>query len=706
MDYINENIELLDLFEVDFLQKIQDDFSKAFGFGAITLDLEKSVTKATNFTDFCVKYTRNSKIGCQNCINCDLAGGNCAVQTSGPVIYACHAGLTDFAVPIMLNDKHLGSILCGQVLTEAPDIERCKKLAKEYGIDEDEYIEALKKVKIVPIETIEAAAKSLYIIANNISEIAHKNHSLRNLSQKEILIRNLTNVICSTTDIDTIYSIACGAVAKFFAVQRVYIVELTEDNIVLKKEYLSQISKSQFKTLSPVENKLRADFWWQSLKNNNKNAFQYSDIKEGIDLPENLELFDVAFKRKNGIAAIIEKTDKRCLMFIAEELVTNKKWSAQDLEFLYTVAKQLKVSLNQARLYNKLKDAAAQTKAILDNIPFPAWLKDSEGRYIAVNEVFSKLKYLSGKEVVGLTDRDLFSPEAALEKRSEDLKVLETKEAFNVEKKVKLNNKDRWINVCKMPVYGEDGEIYAIAGVMRDTTDEKEVAKVESEFISMVSHELRTPLTSIRGSLELMLNGLSGEINNKMKGLLTIADNNSLRLNNLINDILDIKKIEEGKIDFIMEPFEFKEIFNDTLNAIDSYAKTLDIEIKIDNKVPDAKIYSDKCRLMQVLINVISNAIKFSKTEKFIDISIEESKEHFITLSVTNYGTEIADDMKDKVFQKFSQLDCSLARSKGGTGLGLNIAKILIESMHGGIDFCSKNGATTFYIDVPKIVNA
>lgn len=172
-----DNLKLTDLIDVKTLQDIQDGFSNATGMAALTTDENGvAVTKGSNFTQFCMDLNRNSRIGCQRCEQCDKQGGEGTMRTGRAMAYSCHAGLVDFAAPIMLNGKFIGSFIGGQVLPEPPDEDKFRRYATEVGVDPDEYIRALRKVKIVPRQQIDMAADFLCTIANVLSKIAYSSY--------------------------------------------------------------------------------------------------------------------------------------------------------------------------------------------------------------------------------------------------------------------------------------------------------------------------------------------------------------------------------------------------------------------------------------------------------------------------------------------------------------------------------------------------
>lgn len=169
-----EHLTLLDVIDKGTLQSLQDAFANATGMAALATDDTGAVTRLSNPTEFCMKYTRKSRIGAERCNQCDLRGGEEASRTGRPSVYYCHGGLVDFAAPIIVNGKHIGSLIGGQVLTEAPDEDKFRKIAREIGVDPDDYIAALKKVPIVPKEKVDAAAELLYQIANSLSEAGYQ----------------------------------------------------------------------------------------------------------------------------------------------------------------------------------------------------------------------------------------------------------------------------------------------------------------------------------------------------------------------------------------------------------------------------------------------------------------------------------------------------------------------------------------------------
>lgn len=188
--------ELLKIIDTDLLQKVLDTFSKTTGMATIAVSYSsENLTKPSNFTDFCNKYTRGTSLGKKRCEECDLKGGETSQKTGKPSVYYCHAGLMDFGAPIVINDKLIGSVLGGQILPHKPEnIDKFREIAREIGVNENEYINALNKVKILPEDQIRAAAELLFIIVNELANSWTKQYKIAKHSKKiKSIIENVTN---------------------------------------------------------------------------------------------------------------------------------------------------------------------------------------------------------------------------------------------------------------------------------------------------------------------------------------------------------------------------------------------------------------------------------------------------------------------------------------------------------------------------------
>jgi len=258
------------------------------------------------------------------------------------------------------------------------------------------------------------------------------------------------------------------------------------------------------------------------------------------------------------------------------------------------------------------------------------------------------------------------------------------------------------VSYTSTPIVKGDKLLGAVV-TFQDITERKRIDKMKNEFISTVSHELRTPLTSIRGSLGLISGDVVGELSIKARELLKIADNNTERLLLLINDILDIEKIESGKMGLKFKEVELKQFIEKALNFNIAFGSEYNVIYELKQCPEGLRILADEERLMQAMNNLLSNAVKFSPVGGIVEISVQHRGEQ-IRISVKDHGPGIPEDFHEHIFEKFTQSDASNTRAVGGTGLGLNIARSIIEEHNGSVSFNTELGiGTTFHIDLPEI---
>ena len=223
--------------------------------------------------------------------------------------------------------------------------------------------------------------------------------------------------------------------------------------------------------------------------------------------------------------------------------------------------------------------------------------------------------------------------------------------------------------------------------------------EVKSKFLSTVSHELRTPLTSIKASIDLINSGLIGSVPDNIVPILHIAGKNSKRLADLINDLLDVQKIEAGEMLYNFSDVNVRLLVLESVEANKGFADQLGIGIECAFPENDAFVDGDEARLMQVMANLLSNALKFSPKGKSVAVSVQNNGGK-VRISVKDSGIGIDNRSRELVFGKFTQVDSSDQRQVGGTGLGMHISKQIVERHSGHIDFSSELGhGTTFFVE-------
>ena len=326
------------------------------------------------------------------------------------------------------------------------------------------------------------------------------------------------------------------------------------------------------------------------------------------------------------------------------------------------------------------------------------FVADADGRLQRVNPAFS--------DVLGYAETELLSKPLTSFVHADDLKAtLDALDRLAAEDPMRdfetrvecADGSIRWLSWNA----AYDPEHDAIYGSAHEVTEHKEVDRLKDEFVSVVSHELRTPLTSIRGSLGLALNddGLSAQLEH----LLGIAEENCERLELLVDDILDIQKIESGDLDFHPESVAPAEVLAEVAQGNDSFADQFDVTLETRAALGDERIFVDPDRLFQILTNFTSNAIKYSPEGGTVTLAAQPIAEgDAVRLSVTDRGEGVPESFRDKLFERFAQADASTTRRRQGTGLGLSIARALTEQMGGEIDFITETGeGTTFFVDFP-----
>jgi len=360
---------------------------------------------------------------------------------------------------------------------------------------------------------------------------------------------------------------------------------------------------------------------------------------------------------------------------------------------------------------DSLRKSEAKNRALLNIIPDTIIRLDAQGYCLdfipavvessdLLSEIISDLTEGNPQTIVGQPIDRFLPVEAVISLKAHITETLETGKVSVFEYQTFSLQREQQDYEVRVMV----SDLEEVLVIIRDITDRKRMERLKNEFVSMVSHELRTPLTSVKGSLGLIMGGAVGDVSPQVKALVDIALKNSERLILIINDILDIEKIESGKMDFKMQTLDLSELVNQAILANQGYGDQFKISYILDQKLTDVQVYGDSDRLNQVLLNLLSNAAKFSPPHSSITITIDTPKTDWVRISVQDQGAGIPESFRGRIFQKFAQADSSDTRKKGGTGLGLSISKAIVERHQGQIGFfCPESGGTIFYFDLPQV---
>jgi PAS domain S-box-containing protein len=356
-----------------------------------------------------------------------------------------------------------------------------------------------------------------------------------------------------------------------------------------------------------------------------------------------------------------------------------------------------------AKQNTRLSQANDELASLIRSSPIAIYATDAEGKVTMWSPAAERLSGFSAEECLGRAlpivpqdlraeDRDLVRRVCSGERLSNIALTRQRKDGSMVELSVSMGLLTDESCVPR-------GVISLAENVTEEISQRRKVERMQSEFVATVSHELRTPLTSIGGSLGLVASGAAGAVSERAARLIDIANNNTQRLIRLVNDILDIEKLQFGHMMFHFGPVAVEELVAQTITANLPYAASFGIELRRDGPSVDVCIKADPDRLTQALTNLISNAVKFSPLGAVVDIRTALTAQG-VRISVADQGPGIAEEFRPRIFQRFAQADASNMRQKGGSGLGLSIAREIVLRHDGQVSFDTEIGkGTTFHLD-------
>jgi PAS domain S-box-containing protein len=379
--------------------------------------------------------------------------------------------------------------------------------------------------------------------------------------------------------------------------------------------------------------------------------------------------------------------------------------------------------ITQVKLLERdLQQSSARLQAVIDGIDYAIFAADEQGILRLVNRGTERILGYSVDEMVGRPVTEL----AARFANADELRARASRLAKHYGRQVSemeiislpLPNDgpfgQEWTHkrpeggsiTLAFSVYSltdSSGRFNGVVALARDITQIKALERMKNEFVSTVSHELRTPLTSIRGALGLVAGGATGVLPEKAAELVSIAHRNSERLVRIINDILDVEKIESGKLSMTLAPVDAAALMQQAVETHASYGEKYGVRYVLKEVPEGLRVLADADRLMQVLANLMSNAAKFSPpgSEVWLKAEVLPAKARF---TVRDFGMGIPEAFRARVFEKFAQAENTDSRRYDGTGLGLNITRKLVEAMNGSIGFETREGqGTTFTFEVPLV---
>jgi PAS domain S-box-containing protein len=356
-----------------------------------------------------------------------------------------------------------------------------------------------------------------------------------------------------------------------------------------------------------------------------------------------------------------------------------------------------------ARDVTEEKLAEEKFKLAVEACPGGMLMADRTGLIVMANTEVEKLFGYRREELIGQSV-ELLIPERVRAQHFEDRCSYAAKpeaRRIGLNRDLSGRRKDGSefpVEVALNPIHSRRGLL--ILSVIVDITERQRLDRLKSEFVSTVSHELRTPLTSISGSLGLLMGTAAGELPERALRLLWIAQSNSQRLVKLVNDILDIEKLESGQLNFKFRLVDLRPLVEQAIEANAGFADTYLVRLRHEIGA-EGEVWVDPDRLSQVITNLISNAIKFSPPDGEVVVAVERRGNAW-RLSVRDQGEGIPAEFKSHIFERFAQADGTNTKKKGGTGLGLSIVKEIVGRLGGEVGFSdAPGGGTVFYVDLP-----
>jgi PAS domain S-box-containing protein len=360
------------------------------------------------------------------------------------------------------------------------------------------------------------------------------------------------------------------------------------------------------------------------------------------------------------------------------------------------------VELEEAR--RQIEASGRKLTLFFERAPIAVLELDAQGIVQEVNHAAELLFGYAAAELVGRPVKQLVLPRYQEDFERDWGKLVVTREPV-MGLKLRNPRRDGITVVCEWtvtPLVNREGQLLSVIAQGRDVTAQLEAERMKKEFTSTLSHELRTPLTSIIGSLQLVNAGVLGDVPKEVGELTEVAERNGQRLLDLINDILDIEKIESGKLALNPQLLRVDELVREAMLLNKGFAERFKVRFEAKGELSTNTVTADHKRLLQVMTNLLSNAAKFSPEGEVVEISTEEVAD-WLRIGVHDRGPGIPEGFRSRIFGRFNQADSTTSRQKGGTGLGLAICKRLIEMMHGRIGFEDRDGGgSTFWFELPR----
>ncbi len=708
---------LADLLDRDQMQTLMDSYCDAVGISAAIIDLEGGVFVQSRWQPICVEFHRVDARTCARCLESDTVMANQLREGEQFTLYRCRNGLTDTASPIVIGGRHVANVFIGQFLLEAPDEELFRRQAREFGFEEAAYLAALSRVPVVPKEKLPAVLKYLTTCAQFLAETgleriqgkAHEadllkwaeelngaNQAMRQQREAALSLAEDANEARATAErvrealllkdsaVDSAASgivfVALDGMLTFVNPSALRMWGYEQESQVLGKP-LAVFLKSAGEALAVCRSALEKGVW---------NGELVACRSDGSDFVVQVS------------ASVVKDRNARpiCLMVSLVDVTESR------------------------RIHEILDRKQKNLEAIFDATPLGMLLVNDRMQVTRANDV---IRQMSGKGYASIIDRDACQTLNCLHAvkfadcpgvtpscdccslRDLVSRSLASEESIrSVEIQPALNDDDQarpWFSVSVVPVNIDGGRHVLLA--LHDITDRKRAEEelkrtmeLKAQFVSTVSHELRTPLSSMKEAVIIVLDGIAGKINKDQRHFLDIAKRNIDRLSRLIDDVLDFQKLNAGKMKLNMQENAIAGAVNEAYNTMRPHAAKSGVHLAIELQTDLPRAVYDNDRMIQVLINLVSNAIKFTPPGGRVRVSAHRQEEYLV-IKVSDTGYGIPKEELSKIFDRFYRV-LRPGKEIKGTGLGLAIVSKIVAAHGGRIDVESElEKGTTFTVFLP-----
>ncbi|MEP6517642.1 PAS domain S-box protein [Microcoleus vaginatus] len=534
-------------------------------------------------------------------------------------------------------------------------------------------------------------------VAKHLEEVRQEAEAaLLQKSRKEHLLWRITQGIRQSLDLNAVLNTAVTEIRQTLQTDRTAIYRFNPDwsgDFVVES-----VGEGWVKLIGSDVQKNCADTYLQETHGGrfrNNEIFVINNIYSAEIQPCHIELLEQLQAKSYAVFPIFLRETLWGLLAIYQNAAP-RQWQSWEIELLEQIASQLSIAIQQSKLYRQLKielqerkqaeatirEAERRWRSLLDNVQLIVVGLDIEGNVNYVNPFFLKITGYTNPEILGKNWFENFLPPPL----QESVKVVFSEvlahnyhpyyQNFILTK----SGEERFIAWNNTMLQDSEGHIIGTISIGEDITERQRLEQIKNEFIGIVSHELRTPLTGIQMSLGLIKSGVYDKKPEKSRRMIEIAFLDTNRLVNLVNDILDLERLDSGRAIVEKTVCKAADLMQQAVDSIQALATQQQISLIVNPT--DAEVWATGDAIVQTLTNLLSNAIKFSPADSTIHLSAENQTD-FVLFQVSDRGRGIPADKLELIFGRFQQVDASDSREKGGTGLGLAICRSIVER-HGG----------------------